>query len=154
MGNKGLLIVMARVKPEDEAAFNKWYNEDHLPKFREAVKQESEKKRRELEQPLPPASLATWPKDEPPPRLGVTWREDEAEPGSVFLTRVVEGTPAAEAGLAVGDRIIELDDQPFADGDILRTGINASLDAARPEMKLLTERRGHLRTVTVKLRPS
>ena len=32
MEQKGLLIVMATVKPEDEAAFNKWYNEDHLPK--------------------------------------------------------------------------------------------------------------------------
>ena len=32
MNKKGLLIVMARVKPEDEKAFNQWYNEDHLPK--------------------------------------------------------------------------------------------------------------------------
>jgi len=32
MDKKGLLIVMARVKPEDDEAFNKWYNEDHLPK--------------------------------------------------------------------------------------------------------------------------
>lgn len=32
MDKKGLLIVMAKVKSEDEAAFNKWYNEDHLPK--------------------------------------------------------------------------------------------------------------------------
>lgn len=31
MDKKGLLIVMARVKPEDEGAFNQWYNEDHLP---------------------------------------------------------------------------------------------------------------------------
>ena len=32
MGKKGLFIVMAKVKPEDEDAFNRWYNEDHLPK--------------------------------------------------------------------------------------------------------------------------
>lgn len=32
MDKKGLLIIMAQVKPEDEEAFNKWYNEDHLPK--------------------------------------------------------------------------------------------------------------------------
>lgn len=32
MSKKGLLIVMAKIKPEDEEAFNKWYNEDHLPK--------------------------------------------------------------------------------------------------------------------------
>lgn len=32
MQKKGLFIVMAKVKPEDEEAFNRWYNEDHLPK--------------------------------------------------------------------------------------------------------------------------
>jgi hypothetical protein len=30
MGRKGLLIVMGQVKPEDEEAFNKWYNVQHL----------------------------------------------------------------------------------------------------------------------------
>ena len=32
MAEKGLFIVMAKVAPEDEDAFNRWYNEDHLPK--------------------------------------------------------------------------------------------------------------------------
>jgi antibiotic biosynthesis monooxygenase (ABM) superfamily enzyme len=32
MDKKGLLIVMARVEPEEEEAFNRWYNEEHLPK--------------------------------------------------------------------------------------------------------------------------
>ena len=32
MDKKGLFIVMAKVKPEDEEAFNRWYNEDHMPK--------------------------------------------------------------------------------------------------------------------------
>ncbi len=32
MQKKGLFIVMAKVKPEDEEAFNRWYNEDHMPK--------------------------------------------------------------------------------------------------------------------------
>ena len=32
MDKKGLFIVMAKVKPEAEEAFNRWYNEDHLPK--------------------------------------------------------------------------------------------------------------------------
>jgi antibiotic biosynthesis monooxygenase (ABM) superfamily enzyme len=32
MKDKGLFIVMAKVKPEQEAAFNTWYDEDHLPK--------------------------------------------------------------------------------------------------------------------------
>jgi len=32
MENKGLFIVKANVKPEDEDAFNRWYDEDHMPK--------------------------------------------------------------------------------------------------------------------------
>jgi len=32
MENKGLFIVMAKVKPEQEDAFNRWYDEDHMPK--------------------------------------------------------------------------------------------------------------------------
>lgn len=32
MTERGLFIVMAKVKPEQEQAFNTWYDEDHLPK--------------------------------------------------------------------------------------------------------------------------
>jgi antibiotic biosynthesis monooxygenase (ABM) superfamily enzyme len=32
MAKKGLFIVMAKVAPEQEEAYNRWYNEDHMPK--------------------------------------------------------------------------------------------------------------------------
>ena len=32
MENKGVFIVKANVKPEQEDAFNRWYDEDHMPK--------------------------------------------------------------------------------------------------------------------------
>lgn len=32
MAKKGVFIVMAKVKPEQEDAFNRWYDEDHMPK--------------------------------------------------------------------------------------------------------------------------
>jgi antibiotic biosynthesis monooxygenase (ABM) superfamily enzyme len=32
MKNKGVFIVLAKVKSEQEAAFNRWYDEDHMPK--------------------------------------------------------------------------------------------------------------------------
>ena len=32
MQNKGVFIVMAKVSPEQEADFNRWYDEDHMPK--------------------------------------------------------------------------------------------------------------------------
>jgi len=34
-----------------------------------------------------------------PLRLGITWRVDDAEPGTIILTHVVPGTPAARAWL-------------------------------------------------------
>ena len=37
MAKKGLLIIMASMAPEKEEAFNRWYNEDHLPKLLERL---------------------------------------------------------------------------------------------------------------------
>jgi len=127
-------------------------NEDRLPTYRADGWRETLAKQRELEQPLPQVTLDAWPGNAPRPRLGVSWREDAGEPGSVFLTRVVPDTPAAEAGLAVQDRIYELNDHPFADAEAFKSAIAALLDAGTPEFSMLTERRGHLRTVTVKMR--
>jgi hypothetical protein len=127
-------------------------NEETLPKFRDGVRRENESMRRRLEQPLPRASLENWPADVPRPRFGVSWREDAAEPGQVLVTRVVAGTPAAESGLAVNDRILELDGQPFADASAFQAAITNLLDTDRPEFTLLIERRGHERTISVKMK--
>ncbi len=37
MSKKGILIIMASMAPEKEEAYNRWYNEDHLPKMLERV---------------------------------------------------------------------------------------------------------------------
>lgn len=37
MAKKGLFIVMAKVTPGEEDAFNQWYNEEHLPKALERL---------------------------------------------------------------------------------------------------------------------
>jgi Peptidase family M28/PDZ domain len=126
-------------------------NEDELPKFREAVRYESESGRQRLEQPLAQASLDRWPTDQSPPRLGISWREDEAEPGSVLIVRVVGGTPAAAAGLEVGDRIDELDGRSFSNAAAFQNEAHALLAASRPQFNMLIERRGHMRTITVKM---
>jgi hypothetical protein len=126
-------------------------NEDRLPTYRTGGRRETLAKQRELEQPLPRVRLADWPADLPRPRLGISWREDVAEPGSVFLTRVVPGTPAAEAKLAVHDRIYELNNQPFANAAAFQSAITALLDSGTPEFTLLIERRGHVRTVNLKV---
>jgi hypothetical protein len=126
-------------------------NEDRLPTFRDRFRRETEDTRRAMERPIAHASLNSWPTNAPPPRLGISWREDLAEPGSVLLTRVVDGTPAAAAGLTVQDRIYEIDGQQFADAAAFQTAILQMLDAGTPEFSLLIERRGHLRTLTVKM---
>ncbi|HVT29384.1 MAG TPA: M20/M25/M40 family metallo-hydrolase [Lacipirellulaceae bacterium] len=126
-------------------------DEDQLPTFRGAVRRETEDIRHSLEQPLPTASLDNWPADQPRPQLGISWREDNAEPGSVYLVRIVGGTPAAAADLAVGDRIDELNDHPIANAAAFQTEIESLLRSAQPEFRMLVERGGHMRTITVKM---
>ena len=43
-----------------------------------------------------------------PTQLGVSWRDDDAEPASVYLTRVIDDSPADHAGLRPGDRLYEV----------------------------------------------
>lgn len=133
---------------------NKVANEDKLPHYRMAVQQESDSLQRVVERPLPPASLAYWPSNQPRPRLGITWREDEGEPGSVFLTRVVAGTPAAAAGLQVNDRIYDVGGQRFADARAFESMILDNLARQVPAIELLVERRGRVSTVSVNMLPA
>jgi antibiotic biosynthesis monooxygenase (ABM) superfamily enzyme len=37
MSKRGLMIIMASIAAEKEEAFNRWYNEDHLPKVLERM---------------------------------------------------------------------------------------------------------------------
>ncbi len=84
-----------------------------------------------------------------PVRIGITWREDEAEPGSLFLVRVVPGTPADKAGLQVLDRIYSVNGQSFTNG----VEFSKLLDAANGPVELLVEQWGRERTVVVPLKP-
>lgn len=72
----------------------------------------------------------------------------------MFLVRVVEGTPAAAAGLEVGDRIDELDGRSFANAAVFQQEIHSLLETARPEFNMLIERGGHMRTIPVKMSSS
>jgi membrane-associated protease RseP (regulator of RpoE activity) len=83
-----------------------------------------------------------------PLRIGMKWQTDEAEPGTLILTQVVPGTPAAEAGLRAGDRIYQLDGHDFAD----EAAFTARVREAEDGCELLIERDGRLRSVTVQFR--
>jgi hypothetical protein len=82
-----------------------------------------------------------------PIRVGMTWRLDDAEPGVVILRGVVAGSPAHEAGLQVGDRILEVAGRSFADDEAFRE----AFAAAEPSPELTVERQGRLWKTTIDL---
>jgi hypothetical protein len=84
-----------------------------------------------------------------PVRIGVNWRSDPAEPGTAMLTRVVPGSPAEKAGLAVHDRIYEVDGRPFDDTDQL----GRLLTTLPSPIDLLVERHGRLHDITIDAPP-
>ncbi len=119
-------------------------NRDSLPGFRNAVRHESPSAALLVEQPAAPL----------PPRLGVWW--DEPQPGQtgLTLTRIVPGSPAAVAGLQVGDRLLKFNGQTLTAGEALREAVFA----AEPDVELALLRPGETepRTLDVTLagRPS
>ncbi|MEN6451786.1 MAG: M28 family peptidase [Thermoguttaceae bacterium] len=86
--------------------------------------------------------------DGQPLRWGFTWRVDDAEPGSVILTHVIPGTPAARAGLIAGDRIDQVAGRDFAD----EAAFALLAKRATESLELLVERDGRLRLLTLRLR--
>lgn len=84
-----------------------------------------------------------------PMRLGLSWRVDEAEPGMVILTYIAPNSPAAQAGLEVGDRIYQIAGRDFANdtefGNLAKT--------LPGPIRLLVERRGRVHIVEVPLDP-
>jgi len=82
-----------------------------------------------------------------PLRLGITWHVDDAEPGTVVLTHVVAGSPAARAGLQAGDRVYQIAGRDFADETEFARWA-AHLPAP---LQLVIERDGRLHSV--ELRP-
>ena len=85
--------------------------------------------------------------DGKPVRIGISWREDEAEPGTVFLTRVIPTSRADLAGLRVGDRVYEVRGRRFADGNEL----HEILTSVTEPFSLTIERRGRLQAIELSL---
>ncbi len=84
-----------------------------------------------------------------PWRLGVTWRRDDAEPGIVVLTYVAPGTPAARAGLKVGDRVARAAGHDVADDDAFLDRVSEAADS----IELLVERDGQFQMITISFAP-
>ena len=81
-----------------------------------------------------------------PQRIGLSWREDDGERHALIVTRVIYGSAAALAGLEPGDRIYQVAGQDFADGaEFLQQTASCS-----GPLELLVERRGRLKSVTLR----
>jgi hypothetical protein len=83
-----------------------------------------------------------------PLKWGILWRADDAEPGVIILTHVVRGSPAAQAGLGVEDRIYQVGGRDFAD----EAGFALLAKTLSEPVQLLVERDGRLRSVLLRPR--
>jgi hypothetical protein len=90
--------------------------------------------------------------DGEPTQLGLSWREDDAEPGAVFVTRVIPYSPAARAGLKLYDRIYAVAGAPFESADAFLKRVLALLAEEPSTLQLEIERAGHIQTVDIDLR--
>jgi hypothetical protein len=117
-------------------------NQSAAPRFRAAAGRENEDDRRRLAAPEP---SPVRPGD-PPLRLGIAWRLDEAEPGTIVVSHVLGGSPAAAAGLRVGDRVLQVAGRDFADEAAF-----AKLAATLPgPLDLLVERDGRFQVLVLR----
>ena len=82
-----------------------------------------------------------------PVKVGISWRFDDAQPDCAMLNRVVPGSPAAVAGLKVGERIYQINGRDFATSDQFKRLL---AESANP-LTLLVEDRGRLRSAVVEL---
>jgi len=84
-------------------------------------------------------------------RLGLSWRSDEAEPGAVYVTRVIPFSPAASAGLKVHDRIYAVNGKSSPGQQELFARVQELMNDHVGELLLQVESRGVLREVAVSL---
>lgn len=128
-------------------------NVDQLPAYREAGRAETVAMQRRTEGNARSRKLDIWPSDSEPPRLGISWRSSDAEPDAVILTRVVAGTPAADAGLKPLDRIYQVNESPITSEANFRETVLGLIGAGVPEISLSVESLGRVRTVVVRMAP-
>jgi hypothetical protein len=118
-------------------------NRPASPRFRGAAGSDDDDARKRLVAPEPSVEQP----GDPPLRLGIAWRVDEAEPGTIVVIQVAAGSPAAKAGLKVGDRVYRVAGRDFPDDTAF-----AKLATTLPgPLELLIERDGQFRVVVLHL---
>jgi len=118
-------------------------DDDDVPTFRDAARQEAASSPAALEQPVTPQ----------PPRFGMPFRIEPGQPGEpekIIVTSLTPGSPAERSGIKSGDRLLEFQGQPVTDEAQLRL----QLLAARGESTFLVQRPGTETPLLFKVTPS
>lgn len=84
-------------------------------------------------------------------QLGLSWREDPAEPGAVFVTRVVPNSPAEQAGFQLLDRIYAIDGEKFSDRHDLLARVQNKLVLPAHPIRFDVETCGIIHTLQVQV---
>jgi len=95
----------------------------------------------------PGQNAALFGGEEPKVMLGITM--SAADEGGIIVDSVVEGLPAAAAGIKEGDRIVSIDGEELGETDAIREAL-ADKEAG-DEIKVELVRDGKNQTITVKL---
>jgi len=93
-----VLVVTMDVDPEDEAEFNKWYNEQHLPERMEIPGYVSARRFKLEEGNGALTYLCIWELEDGSPLQSQMYKEQNADPTSLYL-RVNETIKARTRGL-------------------------------------------------------
>jgi C-terminal processing protease CtpA/Prc len=103
---------------------------DHVPAFRRAGRQEKDSTRPKVADPQHDGAE----------RLGAGWEGGQPPGKGVRLSRVVVRSPADQAGLQPGDRVVALAGRPIRTADELTWAVTA---AAGTPVSIVVERPGH-----------
>jgi S1-C subfamily serine protease len=82
--------------------------------FRSQARSESDATKRALEAPAASPS-PTQPAGNQRPRWGIGTRADPGEPTNPVIVRITSGSPAAQAGMMLGDRVLAIDGTSVTD---------------------------------------
>ena len=123
--------------------------------FRSQARSESDATKRALETPSasPSPTLTAAPSDgsqskpgeNQRPRWGIGTRADPGEPANPVIVRITAGSPAAQAGLMLGDRVIAIDGASVAD----QTDMVTRLAAAGNHVTIDVDRKGRIVRIDV-----
>ena len=113
---------------------------DSFPSFREMSRRETPRAKRRFENPLAP----------PPKRLGLNWASEQASENGLQVTRIERRSPARDAGIKRGDRIIKFNGDTITNDDEMRSAVFGA--PGNSQITIISPGSGDEKTLDVVLR--